>query len=576
VARKTAAVQPSCDAPATDKGTRKALGQYYTDPAIADFIVSKLDAISEDKTALDPACGSGEFLASFSKALVKAMRARGASDSDTHQKVASSVWGFDIDAAAVQLCAARLVQDGFTRAEYERHVYNINSLDVHVDASVQKASKINDSIHAKKFDYIIGNPPFLVVDKEKKPYSSVLGLDVYKAIDTDNLNVASMFLYRFMHLLKPDGQLAFIFPRSVFHVNSFASLRREILKAKVQYIFDLGKAFDEVGLEQCIIVLKNARSEGNTLHYALLGNTDGGIIEAVSYDIPQEYLARTADNVLEVFSGIKPGRPTTWAALKDKIEKRAAGNDIMRYCTEIQRGIGLQREASSTRRTPGDIAVIGGRSIFRFGKKGAEACRYLDENRIIKEKISGKDRANLHSPKIMLQNLVSSKIRIVGCYDDAVQRAGEGGEQDLYFMTFDTITNLYVDDRRYARFLLAILTSELVTCFLRDVVFVRATLTIHLDKKYLKKIPIPHPTDAQLGGITGVVEELERFARDHQEKEPVRERDVPSWEDPSHPDYFKYERLSRALNELVYDLYGINAAERGFIAEQLREFDEYY
>ncbi len=576
MARKTTTVQPNRGAPSTEKDTRKALGQYYTDPTIADFIVSKLEAISEDKTVLDPACGAGEFLASFSKALVAAMRARGASESDIHTKVASNVWGFDIDALAVHLCTTRLVQSGFMTARHEQHVYNINALDVHVDASTREASRIDDSIFTKKFNYIVGNPPFLVVDKEKVPYNSVLGLDVYKAIDTDNLNIASMFLYRFMHLLKPGGQLAFIFPRSVLHVNSFASLRQEMLKVKVQYIFDLGKAFDDVGLEQCIIVLKDASSEGNVVHYALLENADTGIVEAVSYDIPQDYLARTANNVLEVFSGNKPGWPTTWASLKDKIEERAGDNGIMRYCTEIQRGIGLQREASRTRRASNDIAVFGGRSIFSFGKKGIETYRYLDENRIIKEKMSGKDRVNLHSPKVMLQNLVSSKIRIVGCYDEEVQRRGEKVENDRYFMTFDTITNLYLDDRRYARFVLAILTSELVTCFLRDVVFVRATLTIHLDKKYLEKIPIPHPTDAQLDGITDIVTELERFARNHQQREPVRERDVPGWEDPAHPDFPEHERLLRAMNDRVYDLYGITVAERRFIAEQLREFDEYY
>ncbi|MBN2153645.1 MAG: N-6 DNA methylase [Candidatus Lokiarchaeota archaeon] len=576
MARRTTARQPNGAAPAADKDKRKHLGQYYTDPAIADFIVSKLDAISEGKTVLDPACGSGEFLASFSKALVSAARAGGASETDAREAVASSVWGFDVDAAAVQLCETRLVQDGLAAAGSELHVYNIDALDARVDVGMRGASKVDDSIYAKKFDYVIGNPPYFVVDKEKGPFKQVLGLAAYEAIDADNLNVASMFVYRFIHQLKPGGQLAFILPRSVIHVNSFASLRKEMLKLKIQYIFDIGKAFEGVGLEQCIVVIKDASSGGNVVHYALLDGTAGGITETVRYDIPQRYLATTGGNVFEVFSGKRPGQPTTWAALKGKIEGRAAGNGIMSYCTGIQRGIGLQREASTTRKAPSDIAVAGGRSIFNYGKKGIETCRYLAEGRIVKEKMAEKYRVNLYSPKVMLQNLVSSKIRIVGCYDDELHRAGEGGERDRYFMTFDTITNLYVGDRRHARFLLAVLTSELVTSFLRDVVFVRATLTIHLDKRYLEKIPIPHPTEAQLRGITAVVEELERYARDHQRAEPVKERDVPGWEEPAHADFPEYERLTRALNELVYDLYGVTQPERRFIAEQLREFGEYY
>ncbi|MEX2715143.1 MAG: N-6 DNA methylase [Candidatus Sigynarchaeum springense] len=574
--RKTATRQFTGDARVADKNAKRNLGQYYTDPAIAEFIVSKLDAISEEKVVLDPACGAGEFLSSFSKALVKAMRERGASEADARKAVASNVWGFDIDALATQQCTTRLVNEGLVGSEHELHVYTIDALDEHVDPNTRVVSIIDDSIHTKKFDYIIGNPPFFVVDKEKKPFRTILGLAEYKAIDSHNLNIASMFVYKFIHRLRPGGQLAFILPRSVLHVCSFASLRQAMLKVKIQYIFDLGKAFENVGLEQCIIVLKNENSEHNVVHYALLGCTSKGIIETVSYDIPQDYLATTADHVFEVFSGEKPGQPTTWAALKGKIEKRAAGNDIMQYCIDIQRGIGLQREASSTRMAPGDIAVMGGRSIFNYGKKGIETYRYLAESRIVKEKMARKELTNLRSPKIMLQNLVSSKIRIVGCYDDELQRAGDGPGEDLYFMTFDTITNLYLADQRYARFLLAILTSELVTCFLRDIVFVRAKLTIHLDKKYLKKIPIPHPTDSQLSEITSVVKELERFALDHQKMEPVGERDVPSWEEPGHADYPQYEQLIRTLNRLVYSLYGVTETERRFISGQLKEFDDFY
>lgn len=576
VERKTTTRAPGGDAHPVDHGTRRALGKYYTNPAIADFLVSRLDGISEEKMVLDPACGAGELLASYASALAAAMVAKGASEARIREAIAARVWGFDVDPGAVELCKARLAGDGNAFPGQTMHVYHVDAIDMQASACMRGGNDQGEALHEKQFDYVIGNPPFFVVDKEKQPFNRILTQDNYQAIDTENLNVASMFLHRYLHSLLPGGQLAFIFPRSVLHVQSFSKLRREILTARLQAIFDLGKAFENVGLEQCILVIQHASNEGNVVHYALLGNEGGSISEVVSYGIPQAYLATTPDAVFEVFSGAKPGATTTWAALKAKIEARAAGNGIMQYCTAIQRGIGLQREASRTRQSPGDIMVLGGRSIFNYGKKGIETCRFLPEGRIVKARMTGKDRANLHSPKILLQNLVSSRIRIVGCYDDDVQRADAGADGDRYAMSFDTITNLYLHDQRHARFLLAVLTSELVTCFLRDVVFVRATLTIHLDRKYLEKIPIPHPTATQLDGITAAVVELERFSLEHQQREPARERDVPAWEDPAHPDHPVYARLTRAMNDLVYDLYGITNAERRFIEAQLREFDEYY
>ena len=261
------------------------------------------------------------------------------------------------------------------------------------------------------------------------------------------------------------------------------------------------------------------------------------------------------------------------------MEKLSNGNSVLDYCVDIKRGLGIQKNSNKSRQKKTDLIIIGGRSIFNFGKKEPETYNYIDSNEIIKPKLPIKTKLNLYKPKIMLQNLVSSKIRIVGCIDNipsSFDKDISGKEIPLYTLTFDTITNLYLKDMKYARFLLGALLSELVTYFLRDIILVRATLTLHLDKKYLQKIPIVEPENSQLNEIETIVRKLEKFVSEKQQLYPVKVRKRPAWENSNHQDNPNYKKLVDELNEKIFDLYRITPEEKEFIQNQLMEFDEYF
>ena len=240
-------------------------------------------------------------------------------------------------------------------------------------------------------------------------------------------------------------------------------------------------------MEQLLLILKNEDPSNNQIHYGLLDfdMNNSKIVEKLSYEISQDYFYSSENNVFEVFSGYKPGMATTGKDIKEKMLTLAKGNTVLDYCKDIKRGLGIQKRSSKSRQKKTDFVIIGGRSIFNFGKKGQETYKYVDRTEIIKDNIPIKVKLNLVKPKIMLQNLVSSKIRIVGYYDENPLSADfdiEGTMLPIYMLTFDTITNLYLKDLRYARFLLGILLSELITYFLRDIIMVRATLTLHLEE----------------------------------------------------------------------------------------------
>lgn len=564
-----------------DKNTRKLLGQFYTDPIIVKFMLSKLENIDEEKSILDPACGSGTFLKTYYEIIEIQMIKKGYSKDDIPKILAEKIWGFDIDPFAVQLTSIQLIIQNFRKALKKRNIYNINSLISKLNEEFKK--RLNIGILAIKFDYIVGNPPFFVVNTDKQPYRTILRTGDYQDITTDNINIASMFLFKYSNKLKENGQLAFIFPRSFLHVSSFNKLRKEILEKKIQYIYDLGKAFENVGLQQLIIILKNEDITDNTIHYGLL-DFNGNISEKLSYEISQDYVLNNDDYVFEVFSGLKPSMSISGEIIKEKIKNRANGKNVDDYCEKIQRGLGFQSNATSTRKSNTDLIIIGGRSIFNYGKKGTDTYSYIDKKKIIIGKMPDKIRRNLYQPKITLQNLVSSKIRIVGCYDDKIIKKiklynilEDREEQfNIYTLTFDTITNLYPKEEKYARFLLAILTSDLITYYLRDFIFIRQTLTIHLDKKYLEKIPVVQPNDTELAEIRSLVEELETFAEQNQIITPVSARSIPDWENPSDSRYNTYSQLIDNLNKKIYKLYGLNNQEIDYIKMQLNEFDNYY
>ncbi|MBD3351525.1 MAG: N-6 DNA methylase [Candidatus Lokiarchaeota archaeon] len=583
-----------------NKELRKLLGQFYTRTSIVNYMLHLLEDPDETKTILDPSCGSGSFLRQYYVMMKEIMIKKDYEVDSIYSSLIKKINGYDIDPFAVQLSTIKLillnkkfniykkptdenVEDGVEDeqcVEDEDRLFPEISITNRNSLTAEKNVTDLTQIGKNRFDYIVGNPPFFVVNSNEPPFDKILGTGQYSKILSDNLNVASMFLYKYVKLLKKDGQLAFIFPRSFLHVDSYQAIREYLLsKYRVQYIFDLGKAFEDVGLQQIILVIKNTSADGNKVEYGLLKEENGQIEKELTYISQQAYF-QTRGYRFEVFSGIKTGQAVSTAEIIKKIYKDYGNSlkNIGDFCMEIQRGIGLQKSATSKRKSAEDLVILGGRSIFNFGiKQGKGIKRFIKREKMIKANMSSKYSKNVFQPKIMLQNLVSSKIRIVGAYIEDIQ--DNSGKQPIYYPSFDTITNIYFKPGqvKYARFILGILLSEFSTFFLRDIVFIRQTLTLHLDESYLMQIPIIEPTEDQLNQITDAVLELEGIVKNYQDQGiTTSARSKPDWENANNPQFSAYHTKLDELNEAVYELYGLTKEERQYIRDQLHEFEHYY
>ena len=201
----------------TDIKKRKKLGQYFTPKSIRELLLSKLPK-KDNADILDPACGSGEFLLSCKKYFKNPI-----------------LYGFDIDKKLINI-SSKLVKN----------------------ASIKNFDFLNIDINKKKYDYIIGNPPYfeLKLNEEiKKKY-----FDIIKG----RVNIFSLFIKTGLDLLKDGGYLAYVVPPSMNNGAYFSKLREYIIKnSSLEYlhIIDGADNFHSANQKVMLIILKKTNSK---------------------------------------------------------------------------------------------------------------------------------------------------------------------------------------------------------------------------------------------------------------------------------------------------------------------------
>lgn len=111
----------------------------------------------------------------------------------------------------------------------------------------------------KKYDLIIGNPPYFVMKKNMIP-------KIYQKYMKGRPNIFSVFILKSLELLKVNGILAFILPKSFMNCSYYSGIREYIFK-KYQ-IKTIIECFDdkyiETDQETITIILKNQEKVSNS------------------------------------------------------------------------------------------------------------------------------------------------------------------------------------------------------------------------------------------------------------------------------------------------------------------------
>jgi len=401
---------------ALDDTCRAENGVFYTDIVLAEKIITNLN-IPKDATILDPCCGVGSFLYAANK------------------KHCLNIYGADCDEKAINICSQ----------------YIPNAKLITIDSIGSPANLLIEKLnYNKKFDYVVGNPPYAPLSSKVEINSDdIMFINKVNAYGK-NLFVAA--LIRALELVKENGIVSYIIPKNFLHVATYSRFRKELLNNKtIISIVDLGRCFKKVRGEQIVLTLKNCRPTNNSM--INFQKYENGNFISLPVEIPQKFfndeiLLFTCENDYKIYKKLTSAYQTL--------------ND--------HKGGYVGRGKSKSEK------AISGKDIRKFGYK------------------------NMNLPKegsqIFIQNIYSTESGIIAAF---------GGNLEAS----ETVTIFTDGDEKMCRYILGILHSRLANFFLYKYCYNNSRLTMHTDSKYLKKIPLPNFDQNTFNEILMIVSLLE-------------------------------------------------------------------
>ncbi len=474
---------------------RKEYGIFYTPIYITDYMIEEtlgkmcenkktelsFENITIDKinryrnwllsvTVLDPACGSGAFLNQVLTFFIKEHQKLDELLSNLsnekivsniyHQILENNIFGVDINLESISITKLslwlRIAQGKRKLNDLSQNIKIGNSLiaDKNIDEKAfdwtKEFSKMGDG-----FSLIVGNPPYFNISKDhllkNSPYYSILANGI--------TNVASLFAKLSIDLAKKDGIISLIIPKSFLNVTSWLPLRKILFQETLLMVSDMGKAFDEVGLEQAIFILKKQELPKEHL------------VKIMKY---KEFVNKISQNFFIEKSIILTHLDFEKFTLIQKIEKNTV---LLGEMAEMPRGITFSSEVYQEKKNNENVWILGGTNVKRYfiengGKR--KPNRYLE----VRENIFNGKKEIFTSKRIIYQNIASSLPKIVATIVEN-------------FVTDDTLNNIILSDKTYTNeYILALLNSKLFTFYLKYGIINNSTLTVHLDKPYVGRFPI--------------------------------------------------------------------------------------
>jgi SAM-dependent methyltransferase len=260
-----------------DRAQRKKLGEFYTPPSIARYIIKRC-GVTRESRVLDPACGSGTFLIEAYRTMIGNDIDRGAAEYADAQDALTRIAGNDLNTFSSVLAQIQLLWQVLGM----REAIELRGFpDIHVTGKVNSLVKLDQQASLERFgeldnpvyDAVIGNPPYVRSERSAQELDKVTidefehGRNGYGGISAKK-NAYTLFIYRALSSwCKPQaedgsvGKLGFIIPVSLFDANETDDLRRLFKiggRWTIREIIDMEviwkKVFDAKALPAIIII----------------------------------------------------------------------------------------------------------------------------------------------------------------------------------------------------------------------------------------------------------------------------------------------------------------------------------
>lgn len=189
-----------------DTSQRKRLGEHYTPPDIARYIVRRM-GLKKGNKVLDPACGLGTFLIEAFKSVAGDAAAKGVASFDDVLEALGNVRGNDLNAFSAMVAQIQMLwhlfafRDDIKKRGFPetaiigghnslRHQQLMEGL---FDANLTEFSLID----LPEYDAVVGNPPY--VRPERRDASLTKEDEAYFSTEVSaNIDLYSLFLFKAM------------------------------------------------------------------------------------------------------------------------------------------------------------------------------------------------------------------------------------------------------------------------------------------------------------------------------------------------------------------------------------------
>jgi type I restriction-modification system DNA methylase subunit len=528
-------------------GAKKKRGIYYTPDYIVNYVVDHTlgrylwgtedgkpgevnpknpDDISSLKI-LDPACGSGSFLA-YAFDVLAHFYSRYDPDNKTRWHITilqKHLYGVDLDSDAVDITGVILKLKALEGLDQipdnlpEPNVKHGNFLIPDPDCK---------AFFDGGFTMILGNPPYGA--KLSKSERKLINSQYQTCKSSDS---SSLFIEKSINLLNQNGILGFVVPKSLSYVVSWQPIRGFLLEeCRIIEIADASKAFKNVRLEQMVIITQKNHKPGRRTTVSVLRPEN----LFTSHTIDRSSLSS------RIFS--------IWVSnrmIRDIVDKMWENSTPLGQIARIWNGLNIRNLPvfSDELNSKHHIPCLRGRHIARYRIRPNIQYVKLDgsfEN----------GRASLETfckPRIVAQDIVAyikspkPHIKIMATIDRSEK-----------WINVNTVTNIS-DSEYQLEYLCGILNSRLISWYAYDFIYNRSIRTMHFRNGYADQLPISciNQNDPEYESLySQMVDKVSRLITVNEQKS-ISEIEIAE--------------LDRQIEGLVYQLYGITEDDIKFLRE---------
>ena len=594
------------------KTHRKEQGIYYTPSYIVDYIVKntvgeyiKTHTPEEIKKVriLDPACGSGSFLIRAYKELENYWLhnsdfAQTTLDSEEFYSkkveiLKNNIFGVDLDPKAVEIAQLNLLLQISERKQrlpiLQNNIKVGNSLidDPFIsDKAFKWEGEFSGVMKEGGFDIIISNPPYLKIEelpeKERKYYQENYSETYMKRYDA-----YALFTEKGVTLLKEGGIFGMIIPSTILNNLSFINIRKFLINStSITKVVNLGgKIFKGVNNDTLILILKKQRLNQITTIYDVpkYGGGIATIKESGKVNIRANYgpplynielrLTKEADKILtkmnqnsiplgeisNCFQGLVTGSNEAYIVTKEQIFTEGLENKL---CKPVLFGDNVSRYVKPNPKYY-VIYVTKQTDINSFPKIKKRLEIFKGELVRKREvKLGRQPWYSLHWPRESTNFECEEKI-VVQCIRNLSLKRRIVATLDTKKLYADhTLNIIYSKNAKYnIKYVLGILNSKLI-----NYLFQRRYVDINIKGIYLKEIPIRQidfGSQLDMHYYESMIELVNKILNLNDELQTT------NFTDKRISIEQELALIDRQIDNLVYDMYGLDKQEREIVNASL-------